>query len=103
MAERVKRARKKGVNRSVNKRVSPSTFKIRKSIALSKWLWSKIELYSDKFRVNRSQAVERGMMEFLSNQIHDDIAELKTAKIKVAMLEQKIKNNTEIEQLVSKG
>ena len=93
-----------GVNRSVNvrnKRVSPSLAKIRNSIAISRWLWGKIDDYSQKYRVNnRSQVIERGMMEFLSKEINETIAELKATKIKAAMLEQQIRNSKEIKQLV---
>jgi len=95
----VKRSVKTRV-RSKNKRVAPSLTKKRKSVSLSSWLWSKIEIYCYKYRCNRSQAIERGMMEFLSKEINETIMELKSAKVKVAMLEQQIKNSNEIKELL---
>ena len=88
--------RTNGVKRSVNKRVSPGLTKVKKSFAISRWLSSKIDIYCGRYRCNRSQAVERGMMLFLSKDINDTIAELQATKIKVAMLEQEIKNSKEI-------
>ena len=81
-------------------RVKPSLRKIHKSIRLSLWLSSKIDLYAIRYKLNRSQVIERGMMQFLSSEKYDLIAEYKATKIKLAMLGQELKNDDEIKELL---
>lgn len=93
---------KSGMQRSVKKRVSPGLTKVRKSITLSRMLWSKVDIFAEKNGLNRSQSLEKGMVFFLSRGIHETIAELQATKVKVAMLEQEIKNAQEIKALLEK-
>jgi hypothetical protein len=80
-------------------KVKPSLKKIRKSIRLSTFLWNRIDLYAERFRLNRSQVIERGMMFFLSDDINDLLAERDATRVKLAMLEQQIKNKYEKRRL----
>lgn len=81
-------------------RKEPSLFKRKKTISISTWLWNRIEIYGTKCKLKRSQVIERGMMMFLAKEINDTIAELNATKIKVAMLEQQIRNAGENKELL---
>ncbi len=82
---------RKGVTRCVT-RVEPRNKKIRKSIRLPTWQWLSIESYGNKNKLNRSQAVQRACAFFLSSNRNEVLIDLEEAKIRVAYLNQKLKN-----------
>ena len=73
-------------------RVKPKFRRIRKSIRLPTWIWISIESYANKHELNRSQSIERACMFFLSNDKNEVTLDLETARMEVAILEQKFKN-----------
>ncbi|MEK6952293.1 MAG: hypothetical protein AABX29_04715 [Nanoarchaeota archaeon] len=82
---------RKGVTKCVT-RIEPRNRKIRKSIRLPLWLWISLETFGEKNKLNRSQAVQRACIFFISNNKNEVLMDLEEAKLKVAYLEQKLKN-----------
>ena len=82
---------KKGVTKCVT-RVEPKFRKIRKSIRLPLWLWVSLESYSNKNKLNCSQAIHRACEYFLAQDKNEILIDLSEAKIRVVILEQKLKN-----------